>query len=137
VTKRTQEALDARVESSLSKRIEAGTELTPKLIAEEAETGDALSKEIILETARYLGIGLVSLIHTIDPNGVLLGGAMTFGGNQTKLGRRFLARIRQEVRSRAFPLLAKRTKIHFASLGSDAGYIGAAGIARAEHLRAS
>ena len=137
VIKRTREALDARVSSSLSERIEAGEELTPKLIAEQAEAGDALSKEIIIETARYLGIGIVSLVHTIDPNGVLLGGAMTFGGNKTKLGRRFLARIKQEFRSRAFPLLAKRTKIDFASLGSDAGFIGAAGIARLEHGKSS
>ncbi len=135
VIKRTQEALDAQVKSSLSKRIEAGEELTPKMLAQEAEAGDELSKKIILDTARYLGIGIVSLIHTIDPNGVLLGGAMTFGGTKTKIGRRFLARIRQEVRSRAFPLLAKRTKIELASLGSDAGYIGAAGIARVEHLK--
>ena len=60
---------------------------------------------------------------------------MTFGGNQTSLGRRFLARIRQEFRSRAFPVLAARTRISFASLGSDAGYIGAAGIARVEYLK--
>jgi glucokinase len=135
VIKRTQEALDARVPSSLAKRIERGGVLTPKMVAEEAEAGDPLSKEIILDTARYLGIGIVSLIHTIDPNGVLLGGAMTFGGNQSKLGRRFLARVRQEARSRAFPVLAKRVKIHFASLGGNAGYIGAAGIARVEHLK--
>jgi glucokinase len=51
------------------------------------------------------------------------------------LGRRFLARIKQEVRSRAFPVLAQRVKISFASLGGDAGYIGAAGIARAAHLK--
>jgi glucokinase len=136
VIKRTQEALDARVPSSLSKRLEAGEKLTPKLIAVEAEGGDPLSKQIILDTARYLGVGIVSLVHTIDPKGVLLGGAMTFGGDETSLGKRFLARIKQEFRSRAFPTLAKRTKIDFASLGGDAGYIGAAGIARAEHLRA-
>ncbi len=135
VIKRTQEAVDARVKSSLAKRIEAGEELTPKMVAEEAEAGDGLSKEIVVDTARYLGIGIVTLVHTIDPNGVLLGGAMTFGGNKTKLGRSFLARIKQEVRSRAFPVIARRTKINFASLGGDAGYIGAAGIARVEHLK--
>ena len=135
VIKRTQEALDARVESSLAVQIKAGKKLTPKLIAEQAEGGDELCKEIIFDTARFLGIGVTSLIHTIDPSGVLLGGAMTFGGNTSTLGKKFLSRIRQEVRSRAFPVLAKRTKISFASLGSDAGYIGAAGIARVVHRR--
>ena len=134
IIKRTQEALEVGLASSLAARIEAGDELTPKLIAEEAEAGDRLSLEIILETARYLGIGVVSLMHTIDPNGVLLGGAMTFGGNETELGRRFLARVKEEVDRRAFALLAERIRIDYASLGGDAGYIGAAGIARVEHL---
>jgi glucokinase len=135
VIKRTQEALDVGAESSLAERIKGGEKLTPKLMAEEAERGDKLSTEIILDTAKYLGIGLVTLIHTIDPSGALLGGAMTFGGKESKLGRRFLARVRQEFRRRAFELLAERTKIDFASLGGDAGYIGAAGIARLEHRK--
>jgi len=137
VIKRTQEALDAGRTSSLSERIAGGADLTPKLVADEAEAGDEFSLEIILETARYLGIGIVSLMHTIDPAGVLLAGAMTFGGNETELGRRFLGRITEEVKRRAFPVLAERTTINFASLGGDAGYIGAAGIARVEHQQAN
>ncbi len=101
------------------------------MVAEEAEAGDALSLEIVLETARYLGIGIVTLIHTIDPEGVVLGGAMNFGGAASPLGTRFLERIREEVRRRAFPVLAEKVSIDFASLGGDAGFIGAAGVARA------
>ena len=82
-------------------------DLTPKLVAQEAEAGDALSLEIIAETARYLAVGIVNLMHTIDPNGVLLGGAMTFGGNETALGRQFLGWIKEEVARRAFPVLAE------------------------------
>ncbi len=133
--KRTEEALEAGRASSLCERLAAGAELTPKLLAAEAEAGDELSLQMILETARYLGVGVVNLMHTIDPNGVLLGGAMTFGGNDTELGRRFLARIKEEVDRRAFALLAERIVIDYASLGGDAGYIGAAGIARVEHLK--
>ena len=65
----------------------------------------------------------------------VLGGAMTFGGESDPIGGRFLERIRAEVRERAFPLLAERTPIRFATLGGDAGYVGTAGMARAEHLR--
>jgi len=137
VIKRTQEALDAGHKSSLVQRIAGGDELTPKLIADEAEAGDSLALEIVIETARYLGIGVVSLMHTIDPTGVLLGGAMTFGGNDTDLGRRFLERVREEARRRAFPVIARRTKIDYALLGGDAGYIGAAGIARLDHHKAA
>lgn len=137
LTKRTQEALEAGRSSSLAARLAAGDELTPKLMAEEAESGDPLSLEMILEVARYMGIGIVNLMHTIDPNGVLLGGAMTFGGNDSELGRKFLQRIKQEVGRRAFAVLAERITIDFATLGGDAGYIGAAGIARVEHRKAA
>jgi glucokinase len=137
VIKRTQEALDAGRTSSLKKRIAAGEELTPLLLADEAEAGDALSLEIILETARYLGVGVVTLLHAIDPCGVVLGGAMTFGQNETKLGRRFIERVREEVRKRAFPVLAERTTIDYATLGGDAGFIGAAGVARLEDRKRS
>ncbi|MGE0609590.1 MAG: hypothetical protein AB7O62_21040, partial [Pirellulales bacterium] len=65
----------------------------------------------------------------------VLGGAMTFGGHDNALGRKFLARIKQEVQERAFPVVAKKMKIDFATLGGDAGYIGAAGAARLEKCR--
>ena len=78
---------------------------------------------------------MVNLMHTVDPSGVLLGGAMTFGGHESALGRRFLARVQEEVRRRAFRTLAERTIIDFAVLGADAGFIGAAGLARLEHRK--
>ena len=87
VVKRAREALDAGRASSLG-RFAHCHDLTPKLLAHEAEAGDALSLEIIAETARYLGVGIVNLMHTIDPGCVLLGGAMTFGGHGSDLGLR-------------------------------------------------
>ncbi|MBN2024000.1 MAG: ROK family protein [Pirellulales bacterium] len=137
VVKRTQEGLDAGRASSLVKRVGRGDPLTPKVVAEEAAAGDAFSLQIVLDTAKYLGVGITTLLHTIDPNGVLLAGAMTFGGNDAELGRLFLARIKEEVQRRAFALLAERITIDFASLGADAGFIGAAGLARLAHQRAA
>jgi len=135
VVKRAREALQAGRPSSLNKRLAQHQELTPKLLAEEAEAGDALSLEIVAKTARNLAVGIVNLMHTIDPNGVLLGGAMTFGGNETPLGRQFLAWIKEEIARRAFPVLVEKTIIDFASLGGDAGFIGAAGVARLEYRK--
>jgi glucokinase len=128
--RRTHEALDAGRASSLADRRLRGDEITPLVVAEEAEEGDALSLEIIMDTARFMGIGVVTLMHTIDPAAVVLGGAMTFGGHESELGRKFLARIREEVKRRAFPTLAANTVIDYAQVGGDAGFIGAAGLAR-------
>lgn len=136
VIKRTQEALAAGRKSTLTARIASGEELSPLMLAQEAEADDALSLDIVLETARYIGVGAVTLMHTIDPSGVVLAGAMTFGGHDAPLGRKFLAEVRNEIQRRAFPVLAQRIKVDYASLGGDAGYIGAAGVARLEHLQA-
>ncbi len=135
VVKRTEELLIAGRKSSLSQRMVQGEELSSLMIDEEANAGDPLSLEIILETARYLGIGIASVMHTIDPQGVVIGGAMTFGEHDSPTGRTFLERIKQEVRTRAFPFLVERTTIDFAMLGGDAGFIGAAGLARRAHRK--
>ncbi len=131
VIKRTREALDAGRESSLNNRLRNKcTRLDPILVAEEAEKGDPLSNEIISDTARYMGVGISILMHTIDPGCILLGGGMTFGGNDTELGRRFLQEVKEEVNRRVFAVLAERITIEYAALGGDAGFIGAAGLAR-------
>jgi glucokinase len=129
---RTLAALGSVTVTSLAKRRSAGETITPQLVAEEAERGDELAREVIMETGYWLAIGIVSFIHTIDPDAVLLGGAMTFGGNETAIGRAFLERIRDEVRPRLLEPLRDVVHIEFASLGGDAGYIGAAGLARLE-----
>jgi glucokinase len=135
VVNRTREALDAGRTSSLAADLKDGKELAPKLLDKHAEKGDQLCLDIIMETARYMGVGITNLMHTIDPSGVLLGGAMTFGGKESQLGQKFLAEIKAEVKRRAYAILAERTVIDFASLGGDAGYIGAAGLARLEYNR--
>jgi len=124
------EQLTAGAATSVRARIHAGEELSPKLIADEAENGDRLSLEMILEMARCLGAAITSTVHVIDPGMVLLGGAMTFGRDETRVGREFLQRVRQEFCSRTFPVLAEKIVITWASLGGDAGFIGAAGCAR-------
>ena len=113
--------------------VAAGCSSLQRVVVNKA--GDALALEIVLDTARYLGIGTVSMMHAIDPSGIVLGGAMTFGGHATPLGRRFLATVKEEVVLRALPIPAAKTSIDFAMLGGDAGYIGVAGLARLDYRR--
>jgi len=119
-------------ETSIRPKITPETKLSdiPKIVYFEAEGGDAVAMEIILDTARYLSIGIASLLHTIDAACILFGGAMTFGGKDSPLGQRFLLQVTQEVKNRVFPAIADNVLIDFAALGADAGYIGAAGLAR-------
>lgn len=128
--KHAEELLDKTPATSLLDRISEEQPLTPKMIAEEAEKGDQFSLDLVDELATYLGFGVTSLMHTIDPGAVLLGGAMNFGGPGHPLGERFIGQVRSIVRQHAFPIPAERTTIDFALLEGEAGYIGAAGIAR-------
>ena len=135
VVTRAREALERGERSQLEEHLGGGSRLTPRIVAEAAEAGDALALRIVMETADYLALGVVTLIHVIDPDSVVLGGAMTFGGQGHPLGEKFLQRIRDGVRPRLLAPLRDTLRIDFASLGGDAGYIGAAGLARQEHQR--
>lgn len=125
--RRCREALDSGAKSVIREQLEQGQELSPLLIAACASQGDGLADRLVMETARYLAIGTVNVMHILNPEMVLVGGAMTFGKGDTELGRRFIQHLRDQVASHTFPIPAERTKIEYASLGKDAGYIGAAG----------
>lgn len=99
-------------------------DLTSRAISEAAEAGDATAQRLMKETAYYLAVGAVTLLHTIDPDIVL------FGGGMIAAGQGFLEDIRQHVQKMAFPAVAKGTRVDYAELGGDAGFIGAAGCAR-------
>jgi glucokinase len=136
VVARARDALAAGQPSSIRERLENGETLTTLMLHEEAEKGDEFSRGIILETAKYLGVGVVTTVHAVDPGAVVLGGAMNFGGPDSPIGRMFLERVREEFRRRCYGVV-RETLIDFAKLGGNAGYIGAAGIARAAYKRRS
>ncbi len=132
VAQRAEEGLRHGRTSSLTRLLMHGKAITAKRIYDAAEQGDAFALEIIDEAAFYLGIGVTNMVHTIDPGIVVLGGAMNFGGTKSPVGRRFIDKIRQVFAERTFPNVRDGTVIEFATLGADAGYIGAAGYARKE-----
>ncbi|MGN6545637.1 MAG: ROK family protein [Aureliella sp.] len=134
LAQRAEEALQKGAVTSLTRLAMAGKAITAKRVYQAAEQGDELSLSIIDETAFFLGIGITTLVHTIDPGLVVLGGAMNFGGSKSPVGQRFLQKIRTVFAERTFPNVLAGTTIDFASLGGDAGYIGAAGIARKQFM---
>jgi glucokinase len=123
LVKRAFEALDIEPGASLLRNLKHD-ELTSRAISEAADAGDALARRLMRETAHYLAVGAVSLMHTIDPDIVLFGGGMIAAGHS------LLEDIRSDIRSMAFPVPAAKTRIEYAQLGGDAGFIGAAGCAR-------
>jgi glucokinase len=101
-------------------------DLTPLEIARAAEHGDPVSLQVLHDTARYVGQAVGMIGQVIDPEVVLLGGAMNFGGPQSSAGQAFLETLRETVRATTLAQVGGNLKIEFASLGNQAGLLGAA-----------
>ena len=133
VVARCHEKLAAGVESKLNQMTGEASPLSALMISNAADQGDPLSLETIDETAIYLGKGVASLAHVVNPEAFILGGAMDFGGSKSPLGRKFLDRVIDEARKRVFPVVAERLIVRFAELGGEAGFVGAAGLAKVQY----
>jgi len=126
LVKRFKEALDAGAESRLAAGVRAGRKITSFEISEAALAGDDLSNRIFAETGVYLGVGIVNVMHIINPACVVISGGLI------NAGELLMAPIRRTVQERALPDARRNCRIVFATLGEDAGFIGGAGCALAE-----
>jgi len=98
-------------------------EISAETVYLAAIEGDPLSLEAIAKAAYYLGIGVVNLVNIFNPEMVVMGGGMA------NMGDLLLEPVREKVKERAFPFLAKEVRIVPAQLGNDAGIFGAAAFA--------
>ena len=125
VVKRAVEALgEPGARSELAAFVNREVGMTARDVFDAATGGDALAGKVVEETAYYLAVGAVNLMHTIDPDMIV------FAGGMVGAGEPFLKRVRHHVQELAFPVPAERTTVCFARLGSDAGFIGAAACGR-------
>jgi glucokinase len=130
VVKRATEALAQNAaKSRLQTHLEVRGRITARDVFDAAKEGDQLADKIVEETAYYLAVGAMNMMHTIDPDMVV------FAGGMIAAGKPLLDRIRRFVKELAFPVPAKKTKICYAQLGGDAGFIGAAACGRQLFLR--
>ena len=106
------------------------SEVTPREIARAASDGNAACREIIRQTGEYVGRAIGYVGQVADPAVVLLGGAMTFGGSESETGQAFLDAVRQSVKDTTLVQVGGNIKIEFATLGNDAGMLGAAVLAK-------
>jgi len=95
------------------------------------DSNDELVKKTVQRAAKYIGLGIGSLLNVLGSERVVLG-----GGVIEAFGDDFIKRIDETARDIAFEVNSKGVKIVRAQLGDDAGVIGAAMLAR-EALRDS
>lgn len=116
------EALDASdEESSLRAVREANGKLTAKDVCDARDGGDALADRVFDSYCDYLACGLTNLINILQPDCIVLGGGVS------GYGEKLLAPLREKIkREPQFMVNEKPTPIAIATLGNDAGLIGAA-----------
>lgn len=98
--------------------------ITAETVYEGIVAGDAYARDVMRDTAKFLGSGLASLINILNPEMIVISGGVTRAGDH------LLEPLRNEVKRRAFRNAFEACRIVTSDLGSMAGVIGAAYVFR-------
>lgn len=90
-------------------------------VLEHARAGDAMATRVVERAGRMLGVGLVTILHTLNPETIVIGGG--FGMAAFDL---LVPLAEREMAPRSFAISREGLKIVRATLGNDAGFVGAA-----------
>jgi glucokinase len=93
--------------------------VTAQLVYEAANAGDALAREVVQDTARFLGAGIANLVNVFNPEVVVVCGGVTQAGDS------LFVPLRREVSRRAFKPAVEVCRIVPGGLTGSAGVYGA------------
>ena len=97
-----------------------GRDLEAKDVFDAARKGDEFSIDIVDYEAEKLALGIGNLLSILDPEIVVVGGGVALAGD-------FLFdRVKEKLKDVVFPSILENLKIVTATLGNDAGILGAA-----------
>ena len=97
-----------------------GRDLEAKDVFDAARKDDEFSIDIVDYEAEKLALGIGNLLSILDPEIVVVGGGVALAGD-------FLFdRVKEKLKDVAFPSILENLKIVTATLGNDAGILGAA-----------
>jgi glucokinase-like ROK family protein len=97
--------------------------LTARNVGEAASFGDYHALQIIRESGRLVGQVLATLVSTLNPSLIVIGGGVA------NIGHSLLAEIRSAVYRRSLPLATRDLPIMFSELDQEAGVTGASVLA--------
>jgi glucokinase len=119
IARDAQAALQSGSSSIMTGMADSIQEITAETVTLAAKQGDSLAIELIERAAFYIGLGLVNLIHTLEPQAILLGGGVS------QAGELLMDQIQQTVRERVMSEIYNEVELRFASLGDEIGLYGA------------
>lgn len=101
-----------------------GKEIDLEEISRKAAAGNARALQIWKTTAQYLGQAVACIVNVLNPEVIVIGGGVSHAG------RVLLDPLKSYVRQHAMRHLRPTLKIVPAMLGNDAGFLGAALLAK-------
>ena len=104
----------------LAKEASGEDEMNGRIIFARAAEGDEMMLSILERWIADIAAGIVGLVHTFNPQMVLIGGGVS---TQEHL---LIKPLRERIRKTVMPRFAEGLQIEAATLGNDAGMIGAA-----------
>ncbi len=120
IAQRAREAVEAGEPSALSDMVGGDlARLTAQHVYDANDRGDALAREVVRETARFLGAGVANLLNVFNPDVVVLAGGVA------RAGPALFDPLRAEVRRRAFRPAVDAARIVPGALPGTAGVVGA------------
>ena len=94
--------------------------VTPKLIAQAAQEGDEIAREIYERAGFYLGIAAANVCVAVGPRRIIIGGGVSRAGDL------LLEPIRRTLRERVTVMPIEQVEVVQSQLGNNAGVIGVA-----------
>jgi glucokinase len=121
IAREARRALEGGRASSIPEH--AAGSVTAESVTAAARAGDPLALELLQQAGTYLGLGLVNLIHILEPQRILIGGGVS------RAGELLLGPARATVERRLMSPVYRGVEILPAALGEDVGLMGAAALA--------
>jgi glucokinase len=104
------------------------SKVSPETLTQAALAGDEYAKSVIVQAARYLGIGVANMVAALHPDLVVIGGGVA------KIGELLFRTVRETVMDRVGMFPPDDVLIEPSSLGENAGALGAVALAQKKGL---
>lgn len=105
------------------------SEVTWETVVESFESGNQVIQALVTDAGRHLGVALASLVAGLNIEGIVVAGRVA------QFGDVLLAAAQKEMERRVLPTLAAKTKLRYATLGSDIVLLGCSAMLLKQELQ--
>lgn len=123
------EEIENNPTSDLAAILKKEGSITAKDVATCAQTGDEYALFVLDKVSQYLGLSLANVASVLNPEKIVIGGGVS------KAGDILLNNIIKYFQQYAFVRVRESTSLSIATLGNDAGVIGAAWLVKNQFIK--